>query len=150
MNTDITSNVDTDGNVRTSGPASFRISRLRRNRFIATAMLAAGALALTACGDDADATDDRIVDGVLSVELSDFSFGELPELLEIRKGSQTLFGYPALVDKGTHCDVEVFDDPQEAERIHHAGLRRLFALQPAPGPPCTNTAGLPRGLPHCS
>ncbi|WP_354673319.1 ATP-dependent RNA helicase HrpA, partial [Cupriavidus alkaliphilus] len=61
--------------------------------------------------------------------LTGWSFGELPELLEIRKGSQTLFGYPALVDRGTHCDVEVFDDPQEAARIHHLGLRRLFALQ---------------------
>ncbi|WP_042886446.1 ATP-dependent RNA helicase HrpA [Cupriavidus necator] len=61
--------------------------------------------------------------------LTGWSFGELPELLEIRKGSQTLFGYPALVDRGTHCDVEVFDDPQEAARIHYLGLRRLFALQ---------------------
>ncbi|KWR81926.1 MULTISPECIES: ATP-dependent RNA helicase HrpA [Cupriavidus] len=61
--------------------------------------------------------------------LTSWSFGELPELLEIRKGNQTLFGYPALVDHGDHCDVEVFDDPQEAARIHHAGLRRLFALQ---------------------
>ncbi|RDK10717.1 ATP-dependent RNA helicase HrpA [Cupriavidus lacunae] len=61
--------------------------------------------------------------------LTGWSFGELPELLEIRKGSQTLFGYPALVDRGTHCDVEVFDDPQEAARVHHLGLRRLFALQ---------------------
>lgn len=61
--------------------------------------------------------------------LTSWSFGELPELLEIRKGSQTLFGYPALVDHGDHCDVEVFDDPQEAVRVHHAGLRRLFALQ---------------------
>jgi len=61
--------------------------------------------------------------------LTAWSFGELPELLEIRKGSQTLFGYPALVDHGDHCDVEVFDDPQEAARVHHAGLRRLFALQ---------------------
>ncbi|PVY80961.1 ATP-dependent helicase HrpA [Cupriavidus alkaliphilus] len=61
--------------------------------------------------------------------LTGWSFGELPELLEIRKGSQILFGYPALVDRGTHCDVEVFDDPQEAARIHHLGLRRLFALQ---------------------
>ncbi|SPA25027.1 ATP-dependent helicase [Cupriavidus taiwanensis] len=61
--------------------------------------------------------------------LTGWSFGELPELLEIRKGSQTLFGYPALVDRGTHCDIEVFDDPQEAARIHHLGLRRLFALQ---------------------
>lgn len=61
--------------------------------------------------------------------LTSWSFGELPELLEIRKGNQTLFGYPALVDYGTHCDVEVFDDPQEAARIHYLGLRRLFALQ---------------------
>ncbi len=61
--------------------------------------------------------------------LSAWSFGELPELLEIRKGKQTLIGYPALVDKGTYCDLEVFDDPQEAEQIHSLGLRRLFALQ---------------------
>jgi ATP-dependent helicase HrpA len=61
--------------------------------------------------------------------LTGWTFGELPELLEIRKGKQTLIGYPALVDKGTHCDLEVFDDPQEAEQIHRLGLRRLFALQ---------------------
>lgn len=61
--------------------------------------------------------------------LTSWSFGELPELLEIRKGNQTLFGYPALVDHGDHCDVEVFDDPLEAARIHHTGLRRLFAIQ---------------------
>lgn len=61
--------------------------------------------------------------------LTTWNFGALPELLEIRKGSQTLFGYPALVDAGDHCDVEVFDDPAEAARIHRLGLRRLFALQ---------------------
>ncbi|MGD7339720.1 ATP-dependent RNA helicase HrpA, partial [Ralstonia pseudosolanacearum] len=61
--------------------------------------------------------------------LTTWNFGELPELLEVRKGSQTLFGYPALVDGGDHCDVEVFDDPAEAARIHRLGLRRLFALQ---------------------
>ncbi|VBG13272.1 ATP-dependent RNA helicase HrpA [Burkholderia pseudomallei] len=48
---------------------------------------------------------------------------------EIRRRGETLFGYPALVDRGTHCDVEVFDSPDEAARIHRAGLRRLFALQ---------------------
>ncbi|WP_055334473.1 ATP-dependent RNA helicase HrpA [Ralstonia solanacearum] len=61
--------------------------------------------------------------------LTTWNFGALPELLEVRKGSQTLFGYPALVDGGDHCDVEVFDDPAEAARIHRLGLRRLFALQ---------------------
>jgi ATP-dependent helicase HrpA len=62
-------------------------------------------------------------------KLTTWNFGKLPELLEIRRGGQTLFGYPALVDRGTHCDVEVFDSPDEAARIHRAGLRRLFALQ---------------------
>lgn len=53
----------------------------------------------------------------------------LPELLEIQQGKQSLIGFPALVDKGSHCDLEVFDDPAEAARVHHAGLRKLFALQ---------------------
>ncbi|WP_248321828.1 MULTISPECIES: ATP-dependent RNA helicase HrpA [unclassified Caballeronia] len=61
--------------------------------------------------------------------LTTWNFGKLPELLEIRRRGQTLFGYPALVDRITHCDVEVFDSPEEAARIHRAGLRRLFALQ---------------------
>ncbi|MCE4542272.1 MULTISPECIES: ATP-dependent RNA helicase HrpA [unclassified Caballeronia] len=61
--------------------------------------------------------------------LTTWNFGKLPELLEIRRRGQTLFGYPALVDRGTHSDVEVFDSPEEAARIHRAGLRRLFALQ---------------------
>jgi len=61
--------------------------------------------------------------------LTTWSFGELPELLEIQQGKQTLIGFPALVDKITHCDVEVFDDPTEAIRIHRIGMRRLMALQ---------------------
>jgi ATP-dependent helicase HrpA len=61
--------------------------------------------------------------------LTNWTFGELPELLEIDRGKQTLIGFPALVDKTTHCDLEVFDDPAEAARHHRIGLRRLFALQ---------------------
>ena len=61
--------------------------------------------------------------------LTTWSFDTLPELLEIQQGKQTLIGFPALVDRVTHCDLEVFDDPNEAAVIHLAGLRRLFALQ---------------------
>ncbi|MGS0740758.1 ATP-dependent RNA helicase HrpA [Glaciimonas sp. GG7] len=61
--------------------------------------------------------------------LTSWTFGELPELLEIAQGKQTLIGFPALVDKTAHCDLEVFDDPNEAARIHRLGLRRLFGLQ---------------------
>ena len=70
-------------------------------------------------------------DGTASREehITSWNFGELPELLEITRGKQTLIGYPALVDKDDYCILEVFDDPDVAMRMHHAGLRRLFALQ---------------------
>ncbi|QWD38965.1 ATP-dependent RNA helicase HrpA [Polynucleobacter paneuropaeus] len=57
-----------------------------------------------------------------------WDFGELPETLEIKKGNKLLFGYPALVDRGDSCDLEVFDDLLEAQKIHHQGLRKLFAI----------------------
>ena len=58
-----------------------------------------------------------------------WSFGELPELMEISKGNQTLIGFPALIDLGDAVTVEVFDEPEMASAKHRAGLRRLFALQ---------------------
>ncbi len=58
-----------------------------------------------------------------------WTFGELPELMEVRKGGQVLVGFPALIDKGTHVEIEVFDEPDVAAAKHRAGLRRLVALQ---------------------
>ncbi len=58
-----------------------------------------------------------------------WTFGELPELLEIRKSGQTLIGFPALIDAGDAVTIEVFDEPETAHAKHRAGLRRLFALQ---------------------
>ena len=58
-----------------------------------------------------------------------WTFGELPELMEIRRGQQTLIGFPALIDKGPHVEIEVFDEPELAAAKHRAGLRRLVALQ---------------------
>ncbi len=60
---------------------------------------------------------------------TDWSFDALPELMEIRRGSQTLVGFPALIDKGPHVEIEVFDEPDVAQARHRAGLRRLFSLQ---------------------
>ena len=57
------------------------------------------------------------------------SFGELPELMEIGKGKQTLIGFPALIDLGDAVTIEVFDEPDAAAVKHRAGLRRLFSLQ---------------------
>jgi ATP-dependent helicase HrpA len=60
---------------------------------------------------------------------TDWTFGELPELLEIQKGGQTLIGYPGLVDAGDAVVIEVFDEPEVAAAKHRVGLRRLFSLQ---------------------
>lgn len=58
-----------------------------------------------------------------------WTFGELPELMEVQRGAQTLVGFPALIDRGTHVEIEVFDEPDVAAQKHRAGLRRLVALQ---------------------
>jgi ATP-dependent helicase HrpA len=60
---------------------------------------------------------------------SAWTFGELPELLEIRKGGQILIGFPALIDQGDAVTIEVFDEPEVSAVKHRAGLLRLFALQ---------------------
>ena len=58
-----------------------------------------------------------------------WTFGELPELLELRKGGQSLVGFPALIDHKDHVEIEVFDEPEVAAAKHRGGLRRLVALQ---------------------
>jgi ATP-dependent helicase HrpA len=58
-----------------------------------------------------------------------WTFGELPELMEVKKGATSLVGFPALVDQGEAVAIEVFDEPELAASRHRGGLRRLFALQ---------------------
>ncbi|MBU1444525.1 MAG: ATP-dependent RNA helicase HrpA, partial [Gammaproteobacteria bacterium] len=60
---------------------------------------------------------------------TEWSFGELPELMEVRRGTQSLVGFPALIDGGGAVTIEVFDEPEVARTKHRSGLRRLFALQ---------------------
>jgi len=49
--------------------------------------------------------------------------------MEIRRGGQVLIGFPALIDRGSFVEIEVFDEPDVAAAKHRAGLRRLVALQ---------------------
>jgi ATP-dependent helicase HrpA len=65
----------------------------------------------------------------LAMTHTTWSFGELPELMEISKGGQTLVGFPALVDMGDAVCIEVFDEPDVAAAKNRKGLARLFALQ---------------------
>ena len=61
-----------------------------------------------------------------------WDFGELPELMEITRGSgaqkQSLIGFPALIDSGDGVRIEVFDEPDLAQSKHRLGLLRLFSL----------------------
>ncbi|MBK8890440.1 MAG: ATP-dependent RNA helicase HrpA [Dechloromonas sp.] len=65
--------------------------------------------------------------------LTDWTFGELPELMEVQvganSGKQTVIGYPALVDDGETASLRVFDSAEEAAETHRKGLARLFMLQ---------------------
>ena len=57
-----------------------------------------------------------------------WAFGQLPELMEIHQAGQVLIGFPALIDKLSHVEIEVFDEPDGAAAKHRAGLSRLVAL----------------------
>ncbi len=62
-------------------------------------------------------------------KLTDWTFGELPELMEVPVAGQTVLGYPGLTDDGESVSLKVFDSAEEAAAAHRAGLRRLFMLQ---------------------
>ena len=63
-----------------------------------------------------------------NLHITNWSFGELPELLEIKRGRQSVVGFPALVDQGVDCRIDVFDELHEATAAHRKGLIRLFKI----------------------
>lgn len=62
------------------------------------------------------------------IGLNTWSFGELPELLEVKIGGRNMIGFPALHDDGDSVSIRPFDTEEEAARVHRKGLARLFAL----------------------
>ncbi len=64
-----------------------------------------------------------------SEKVTAWKFGDLEEVMEVRRGSQTLIGYPGLVDHGDSVSFEIFDSADKAREAHRPGLRRLFRLQ---------------------
>ena len=72
--------------------------------------------------------DTEVAQALAHENLTSWSFGPLPEIMEIKRKGQSVIGYPALVDRGAHCDLDVFDDPDEARRLHRGGLLKLFRL----------------------
>ena len=74
------------------------------------------------------ASGDAVQASLPADEITAWTFGELPEIMEIRRGRNSVIGYPALVDEGSYCRIDVFDDPQQAQRVHRDGLVRLLRL----------------------
>jgi ATP-dependent helicase HrpA len=58
-----------------------------------------------------------------------WSFGALPELMEVNVGAGTTVGFPALVDMGESVRLTAFDTEEKARAEHRRGMARLFALQ---------------------
>jgi len=60
--------------------------------------------------------------------LTSWSFGALPELLEVKVNGRNVVGFPALVDEGESVALRAIDNEEKAQTLHRAGLRRLFTL----------------------
>ncbi|MCM2287471.1 MAG: ATP-dependent RNA helicase HrpA [Sulfuritalea sp.] len=58
-----------------------------------------------------------------------WTFGALPELMEVKVGAGTTVGFPALVDMGESVRLTAFDTEEKARAEHRRGMARLFALQ---------------------
>jgi len=61
--------------------------------------------------------------------LTTWTFGALPELMEVKVGAGTTVGFPALVDMGESVRLTAFDTEEKARTEHRRGMARLFALQ---------------------
>ena len=61
--------------------------------------------------------------------LTAWTFGALPELMEVKVGAGTTVGFPALVDTGEAVRLTAFDTEDKARVEHRRGMARLFALQ---------------------
>ncbi|KAA3654494.1 MAG: ATP-dependent RNA helicase HrpA [Proteobacteria bacterium] len=73
------------------------------------------------------ATPDSVPAGALS-GLTEWSFGPLPELLELKVAGREVIGFPALHDDGDSVSLRPYDTPEEASKVHREGLVRLFSL----------------------
>ena len=60
--------------------------------------------------------------------LTSWSFGELPDIMEVTIQGHNHIGFPALHDDSTSVSLRPYDTQEEAARIHRQGLLRLFAL----------------------
>ncbi len=61
-------------------------------------------------------------------QLKTWSFGELAEQVDLQINGIMVKGFPTLIDKDTHVELHVLDNPKLAQQELTKGLRRLFLL----------------------
>jgi ATP-dependent helicase HrpA len=67
--------------------------------------------------------------------LTDWTFGDLPDVVDTKVAGGVVRGYPAIIDEGSTVAVRIEATPESAARATHAGVRRLVLLavaSPAP------------------
>ncbi|WP_442576312.1 ATP-dependent RNA helicase HrpA [Microbacterium sp. F51-2R] len=60
--------------------------------------------------------------------LTEWTFGDLPEVVDTRVAGGVVRGYPAIVDEGASVAVRIEATPEAAARATRAGVRRLALL----------------------
>lgn len=61
--------------------------------------------------------------------ITSFCVDTLPNTIPMMVGGKSLFGYPALVDKGSNVSIQIFASAHAAAEAHKGGLMRLFLLE---------------------
>ncbi|MCS3902709.1 ATP-dependent helicase HrpA [Methylohalomonas lacus] len=79
-------------------------------------------------GEAARSFAGRLDTGVEREDLTDWNFGELPEVVELEQGGYRMRAYPALVDCADRVAIRCFDTAAKAASHMQAGLLRLFCL----------------------
>jgi ATP-dependent helicase HrpA len=79
-------------------------------------------------GEAASLTLSKSKPGMEREGITVWDFGDLPEQVTFRRDSQTLTGYPALVDEDASVAIRLMDTRDKADAAHRAGVKRLMSL----------------------
>ena len=72
-----------------------------------------------------------VASGLERTGLVDFPAGGVPRQVATDAGDHAAIGYPALVDRGSHVDLQVLPTPTGQQGAMRAGVRRLLLLAAA-------------------
>jgi ATP-dependent helicase HrpA len=88
-------------------------------------------------GEAASLTLAKAKPGMEREGITAWDFGELPEQVSFRRGTQALTGYPALTPsalgegrgEGLSVAIRLFDTRDRAEQAHREGVKRLLSIE---------------------